>query len=137
MKKNKALLVLLLASAAVWACTDVGIHHLDVGAINSSDELAAELQKRYGDQFGRDVRMEGYVTYSVSAFGVRMGLHSLPIVKECDKTLEQVVTEAQQSWRANPGFGGGPVYRFPGFPYIPGGCIGNCGTVEVGEVAPV
>jgi len=135
MKKTNILAGLLLVSAGAWACTNYEfVGELFIGTVDSRADVAEELQEQYGDQFPEGTRVEASVRFILRSGGITVGTFNMPIVKECDETLEEAY-EAQISTTPPGGGGSGGGYYFPGFPNIPGGCIGNCGgTVTVGEV---
>jgi len=140
--KKKILLSCLFASSIVLACQviDGNSFDINIGTINPANigSYGDEIQRRLGEQFGTDVEVSGVVRYSarIPILGISGGLHSIPLTKHCDQTFKQRWQEIY-SPTPPPSFGGGGSVYFPGFPNIPGGCVGNCGgTVTVGDVLP-
>lgn len=141
--KKKLLLAGLMASSVVLACQVIDGVSFDInlGPINPANiaDMADEIQDALGDQFGRDVAVSGVIRYQarLPIIGLVGGLHSVPLTKGCDQTFEERWKEIYMPAPPRSGGGGGGYVYIPRIPYIPGGCIGNCGgTVEVGDIIP-
>lgn len=140
--QKKILLTCLFASSVALACQviDGNSFDINIGTINPANiaSYGDDIQRQLGEEFGPDVQVSGVIRYSarIPILGFRGGLHSIPLTKHCNETFEQRWKDIYMPAPPSSGGGGGFVY-FPGFPRIPGGCVGNCGgTVEVGEVQP-
>jgi len=138
--KKKILLSCLVASSIVLACQVIDGNEFDIylGTINPAKigDYGDEIERQLGEEYGTNVQVTGVVRYSarIPILGIRGGLHSIPLTKHCDQTFKERWQEIY-SPMPPPSYGGGGTIFFPGFPNIPGGCVGNCsGTVTVGDV---
>ncbi|MFY2764299.1 hypothetical protein [Arenimonas sp. MALMAid1274] len=139
MKKNKVLLGLLFVSAVAWACTDYEfVGEVNVGTVDSRDDVAEALQEQFGDDYPEGTRVSMVVRFILQPGTTPLGTFSMPLTKECDEKLDEAY-EAQIAINTTPtGSGGGGSIYFPHFPRPFGPCGSRCGTgtVEVGEVKP-
>jgi len=91
-------------------------------------DIGGRLQAAFGNRWGREVHVEGYVLYQVDLpwpIDGGLGLQTMPFVKLCGKTFEE---QAAVLWASNSGAGGGGGMCGPGA----GGSIG--GSPEWGVV---
>jgi len=138
MRRKFLIAALMLTTGIAIACTNYEfVGELHVGSVSSRDDVGEELMEDFGDQFPVGTRIEAVVRFQLRINGVTIGTFSMPLVKECDETLEEAYAEQidEDSTSGTGGAGSGGGIYTPTFPNIPGGCIGNCGgIVEVGDV---
>lgn len=138
MKGKYFLFGCLMGSAVAIACTDYGhVGELNVGMVDSRDDVGEELMEDFGDRFPAETRIEAVVRFQLRAGGLPIGTFNMPLVKQCDETLEEAYAKQIDSNSTAGGSSGGATPFYPQFPSIPGGCVGDChpgGDVEVGDV---
>lgn len=114
---------------------DILRHGFDNAAVAA---IGARLQSMYGNRHNAD---EVFVYVAVQG-PIGKPAVVLPFTKPCNERFDQQGREDEDEDEdgddtppsSGGGSGGGGI-GFPSFPYIPGGCVGNCGgTVEVGDI---
>lgn len=110
------------------SASDIREHGFNNAAIAAIGEA---LQGMYGNSLN-DYEVFVYVPVKGPRGGATV---LLPFTKPCNERFDEQGQEVDDVEPPPPpgsgsGSGGGGT-NFPRFPYIPGGCVGNCGTVEV------